>query len=345
MSKPHYIAFVGTNSVRGSKGIYSVAIDAETFEPEIVSTHQVYNTGTMAISKNKNCLYAGSEGMTFKGVADGGIYGYSYDANGTLTELGAARSYGQRTCSVAVNADDTAAYGANFYRGTWVKWPLDENGAPQKASLLVNPPVVPDAFLTALHCIAPIGNQYVAVISLTEGALVVYKEADGTRVTEYVFPDKPVPRYLEVVDNTIYALMQDPGDVYVFRNHLDENGTLELLQTISVQREKMERYGTTTIHATPDHSLMLAATRNDNSITVFRIRTDGTLEMSDVVTLPGETPRDFGISQDGRLVVTCLQKTNEICIHTIDYEHATLVDTGHKLAIPSPAAMAITGRI
>ena len=43
--------------------------------------------------------------------------------------------------------------------------------------------------------------------------------------------------------------------------------------------------------------------------------------------------------------MTCLQKTNEICIHTIDYEDATLVDTGRKLAIPSPAAMAITGRI
>ena len=90
MNKPHYIAFVGTNSVRGSKGIYSVAIDGETFEPVIAATHQVYNTGTLAISKKANRLYAGSEGMTFKGVADGGVYGYAYDENGTLTELGAA---------------------------------------------------------------------------------------------------------------------------------------------------------------------------------------------------------------------------------------------------------------
>lgn len=345
MNKPHYIAFVGTNSVRGSKGIYSVAIDGETFEPVIAATHQVYNTGTLAISKKANRLYAGSEGMTFKGVADGGVYGYAYDENGTLTELGAARSYGQRTCSVAVDDDNTAVYGANFYKGTWVKWPLDANGAPQPAQLVVEPPVVPDAFLTALHCIAPIGEKYVAVISLTEGALVVYKADNGERVTDFVFPNKPFPRYLEIVGDTIYALMQDPGDVYVFRSHLDENGTLELLQTLSVQKEKMEHYGTTTIRVTPDHKLMLAATRNANSITVFRILPDGKLEMSDIVTLPGETPRDFGISQDGKLVVTCLQKTNEICIHTIDYEHATLVDTGHKLAIPSPAAMAITGRI
>lgn len=345
MNKPQYIAFVGTNSVRGSQGIYSVAIDCETLVPTLAATHQVYNTGTLAISKKRPLLYAGSEGMTFQGVADGGVYGYSFDETGRLTQLGAARSYGQRTCSVALAEDESAVYGANFYRGTWAKWPLDAQGAPQSASLVVEPPEVPGAFLRALHCVAPIGSRYVGVISLTEGALVIYRAEDCSRVTSYEFPGKPFCRYLEVCGNTIYALMQDPGDVYVFANHLDEDGSLELLQVLSVQREKMEHYGTTTIRATPDGRLMLVATRDANSLTVFRILPDGRLEMGDVVTLPGETPRDFGISQDGRIVVTCLQKSDRICIHTIDYDNATLSDTGHTLAIPSPAAMAITGRI
>ena len=345
MSKPRYIAFVGTNSVRGSKGIYSVAIDGETLRPEIVSTHQVYNTGALSIAKNRRLLYAGSEGMTFKGLADGGVYGYSYDENGALTEIGAARSYGQRTCAVAVDDAARNVYGANFYEGTWAKWELDGDGAPQPAQLVVAPPDVPGAFLKALHCITPIGEKYVGVISLTEGALVIYNAADGSRVTDFVFPGRPFCRYLEVCGDCLYALMQDPGDIYVFRNHLEENGSIELIQTISVQREKMERYGTTTIRATPDRTLMIAATRNANSLTVFRVLPDGRLELSDVVKLPGETPRDFGISQDGAITVTCLQKTNEICIHKIDYANATLVDTGYQLDIPSPAAMAVTGRM
>lgn len=345
MSESHYLAFIGTNSVRGSKGIYSVSIDGETLEPRLTATHQVYNTGTLAISRNAKCLYAGSEGMTFKGAADGGVYGYRYDESGHLTEIGSARSHGQRTCSVAVNDTDTAVYGANFYKGTWVKWPLDESGAPKEAKLVVEPPDVKDAFLTALHCVAPIGEKFVGVISLTEGALVIYDAENGSRITDYVFPGRPFPRYLEICDDKIYALMQDPGDVYVFQSHLEENGTLELLQTISVQKEPMEHYGTTTIRVTPDHRLMLAATRNANSITVFRILSDGRLEMGNVVTLPGETPRDFGISGDGRFVAACLQKSNEISILSIDYEHAALVDSGYKLSIPSPAAIAITGRL
>ena len=139
--------------------------------------------------------------------------------------------------------------------------------------------------------------------------------------------------------------MQDPGDIHVFRNRLDENETIEHIQTISVQRKKMERYGTTTIRVTPNGQLMLAATRNANSLTVFRVLPDGRLELGDVITLPGETPRDFAISGDGTFTVTCLQRTDEICIHRIDYEYATLQDTGWKLSIPSPAAMAVTDRL
>lgn len=345
MNKPHYLAFVGTNSVRASKGIYSVSIDAETLQPTLISTRQAYNTGALAISKGHNWLYAACEGMTFKGLADGGVTGFSYDPDGRLTELGGARSHGQRTCAVAVDEACRAVYGANFYEGTWVKWPLNEAGAPQPAALVVPPPDVPNAFLKALHCILPIGADYVAVISLTECALIVYRTSDGSRVTEYVFPNHPFPRYLEVCGDCIYALMQDPGDIYVFKNHLNESGSIELIQTLSIQPQPMERYGTTTIRATPDHRLMLAATRNANSLTVFRILADGRLQLSNVVTLPGETPRDFGISQDGVFTVTCLQKSDAVCIHRIDYENAALIDTGYKLSIPSPAAMAITGRL
>lgn len=340
-----YLAFVGTNSVRGSQGIYSVAIDGNTLKPEIVSARQMYNTGTLALSRDGKRLYAGSEGMTFQGAADGGVAGFSVGADGALTRLGGARSHGQRTCCVAVDPADRCVYGANFYRGTWVKWPLDGQGAPGPASLVVEPPEVPDAFLKALHCIAPIGERYVGVISLTEGALVVYRADDGSRVTDFVFPGRPFSRYLEVCGDCIYALMQDPGDIYVFRNHLDEDGSIELIQTISVQREKLEHYGTTTLRATPDGRLMIAATRSTSTLTVLRILEDGRLALADVVALPGETPRDFGISRDGAFTVTCLQKSDEICVHRIDYARATLVDSGWRLRIPSPAAVAITGRI
>ncbi len=344
MNDNKILAFVGTNSVRGSKGIYSVSINAESGEMRIVSTHQVYNTGAIAISKDRNLLYAGSEGMSFKGIADGGVYGYRFDCEGILTEIGSARSFGQRTCSVALDNKNENVYGANFYQGTWVKWELDNNYAPKFPKLIIEGREKPDTFLKALHCILPIGERYVGVISLTEGALIIYNAEDGTRVTEYVFPGHPFCRVLETCGNCIYAMMQDPGDIYVFRNELDTKGSITPIQVISVQKQKLEHYGTTALKATPNGKLMIAATRDNNTLTVFRVAKDGTLLLSDVVKLPGETPRDFGISGDGTFVVTCLQKSDRICVHRIDEERGTLVDTGYSLEIPSPASIALTGR-
>jgi len=337
-----YIAFVGTNSVRGSRGIYSVGLDGETLEPSLLSTHQVYNTG--ALELKNGVLYAASEGMTFKGLADGGIYAYNFDCSGVLTEIGAEPSHGQRACSISIDDEASFAYGANFYRGTFVQWPLDEKGAPHGARMVIAPPEKAGPFLS-LHCVKAIGEKYVAVISLAEGALVVYDAASGERITDFVFPNHPFCRYLEVCGDYIYALMQDPGDVYVFKNCLERDGKLELIQTISTQRKKLDHYGCTTIRVTPGGELMLVATRSANSLSVYRIMPDGKLELSDIVCLPGETPRDFGISGDGTFTVTCLQKSDEICIHRIDYENATLVDSGWKMVVPSPAAMAVTSRL
>lgn len=342
MGNSGYYAFVGTNSVRGSLGIYSIYINAETLEPSLVSTHQVYNTGALELSGD--CLYAASEGMTFKGLADGGIYAYNFDKGGLLTEIGAQQSYGQRTCAISIDSKRKNAYGANFYKGTFAKWPLDVNGVPQKAEYVIAPPDIPGAFL-ALHCVKAIGSDYVAVISITECALVVYKAKDGERVTSFTFPDNPFCRYLEVSDDYIYALMQDPNDVYVFKNNLDKDGTIELIQKVKTQRETLKHYGSTTIRVTPNGKLMMVATRSNSTISVFRIQEDGKLELANIVKLPGLTPRDFGVSSDGKFIVSCLQLSNEVSIHEIDYENADLKDTGYKLSIPSPASIAITGLV
>lgn len=344
MSDTKYLAFVGTNSVRGSRGIYSVAIDGACAAAEIVATHPAYNAGAMTLGANDR-VYAGVEGMTFRGLADGGVTGYAFDKRtGRLTEVGAARSHGQRTCCVSIDRAAQNLYACNFYQGTMSMFALDDNGAPQPARCVVQGRDVPGAH-KALHAVCAIQDRYAGVISLTECALIIYAADDGRRITSYAFPGKPFCRYLESCGDCLYALMQDPGDVYVFRNRLDADGSIEMIQKISVLQKPIKgHYGTTTIRATPNGQLMLAATRSTNTMTVYHILQDGRLEIGNVVTLPGQTPRDFGISSDGTLVVSALQRSDEICIHTIDYARATLVDTGVKVAIPSPAAVAVYGK-
>lgn len=344
MGNSRYYAYIGTNSVRGSLGIYTIAIDADTFAADIVASHPAYNSGALALGPNDKCLYVAVEGMTFRGLADGGVTAYGIGENGVLTEIGGAPSHGQRTCSVAVDAAGRNLYAANFYRGSLAMFPLAGDGRPLPARVVVDGPKEVSGLFRALHCVAPIGEDFVGAISLTEGALVIYSAVNGARVTDFTFPGGTFPRTLEVCGDCLYALIQDPGDVYVFRNRLGTEGRIEHLQTLSVQRGDFSGpFGASAIRATPNGRLMLAATRRANTLTVFRVQTDGTLALGDIVPLPRQIPRDFHISRDGRIAVTALQKSNAVCVHEIDYENATLRDTGSIVTIPSPAAVAVGG--
>ena len=68
-----YLIYVGTNSVRGSRGIYTVAADPKDWSMEVLSASPAYNSGGICLSPDKKNLYAAAEGMTFDGFAAGGV--------------------------------------------------------------------------------------------------------------------------------------------------------------------------------------------------------------------------------------------------------------------------------
>lgn len=343
MKNHYYRAFIGTNSVRGSRGIYTIEIDGETGASKVISTTQAYNSGCVALSPDEKTLYAASEGMTFDGLASGGVTAYRIETDGSLTKLNGQRSFGQRTCCTAVDRAKKNVYGCDFYVGTWSAYPVNADGSLQPARLTVAPPS--GSGWQALHCIAPIDDEFVAVISLAETALVIYRAKDGSRVTAFPFPDHAFARYLAVADNTIYAMLQMPDKIFVLENHLKENGTLRHIQTIGVMDEAHRNMpATSTIRITPDQSLVMAANRPSNSVTVYSRSDSGELTMEQVADIPGNGPRDFNISRDGRLVVVAMQHSDEVAIMKVDNEKKRLIQLGETIHVPSPAAVAVTGR-
>lgn len=344
MSKSIYQVYIGTNSVRQSQGIYTVHVDGESLVPRIVSTCPFYNSGALALSEDERFLYAAVEGMTFDGLADGGVVGYETSPEGVLKKRNGRPSHGQRTCCVAVDTAGKSVSACNFYEGTMSIFDVDDNGFMEPARLVIAPPET--AGWKALHCVGYIQEKYIGVISLAECALVIYRADNGCRVAEYVFPGQPFPRYFAAYGKYIYAMMQMPDDIYVFESCLENGGGIRLIQKVSVMQDSfIGPKATSTLRVTPDGRLLLAANRPTNSITVFLRMDDGALERSAIVTLPGKVPRDFHISRDGRIVVTALQKSDEICIHEIDYEHGTLRECSKVTGIISPASVAVGRRL
>ena len=226
----------------------------------------------------------------------------------------------------------------DFIGGVWNAFPRDDEGRIGPACLNVAPPE--GSGWPAVHCIEPV-LSYVAVMSLAECAVVLYRKDDGSREDIFPFKERVFPRYLVSRGEMLYAMLQTPGDIFVF--HVDPaTGKMDCLQRTSVLEPDYQGFvGTSTLRITPDWALLLAANRSTNSVTVFTIEADGTLTRNSVNVLHGEVPRDFHISGDGRFIAAAMQRTDELQLSLIDYENKKLVPVGQGIHIPSPAAVAI----
>lgn len=341
MSKVQYTAWIGTNSTRNSQGIYTVSIDGETLQPQIISAQKAYNTGALALSRDGKRLYAASEGMSFMGRASGGAMAFSADATGKLSLINAIPVGGQRPCCLSLDDDEGNLYSANFLGGSISVMSLRADGGIDSVKRMITEPKE-DGWLHAMHSVAVLTpRKYVAAINVSQSEIVVYDARTGARLGDYCFGKRVFARSVAVHGEFIYAMLQDPGELYVFQNRIAEGGGIELIQRCPVIPGWQGFAGTSALRISPDGKLLMAAVRRANSISVFRIKLDGTLMFCNNIVLPGETPRDFMISPDGELVVVAMQFSDEIKILKVDREGADLILAGEGIKIPSPASVVI----
>ena len=138
-------------------------------------------------------------------------------------------------------------------------------------------------------------------------------------------------------------MLQEPGYIYVLKNKPDEKGILPMLQKVSVLPADFEgRCETTTLRITPDGRVLIAASRGNNSLSVFAVQADGTLKLKRVFPLHGVKPRDFNISRDGKLAVVACQQSDEVYVYRINAEKYMIEPENYeKIDIPSPAAVMV----
>lgn len=341
MHKNGYTALIGTNTMRDSLGIYTVFIDGDTLQGEIKYTERAYNTGALALSSDGKSLYAASEGMSFMGYASGGVMAYTVEDDGKLTYRNGVPVWGQRPCSLALDEKKQMLYSANFFGGNLSMIPLKEDGSVDAVKEIITAPK-PEHWLHAMHWVEALEDgAFLAAINVAQSELSIYDAETGERVTGYCFGERIFARAVVSYGPYIYAMLQDPGEIYVFRNTLKENRKIELIQRILVLEGFDGRCAASVIRVSPDGKIVLAASREQNKLTVFRRSEDGTLSYANQYDLPGDTARDFMISEDGRIVVIAMQFSDTILIYEINEETAELTLKQSALKICSPAAVVI----
>jgi 6-phosphogluconolactonase len=115
-----------------------------------------------------------------------------------------------------------------------------------------------------------------------------------------------------------------------------DDGSLTPVQRLPTLPEGFDEQSTVAdIHLTPDGRLLFVSNRGHNSLAVFRVQDDGTLEVAGHEPVQGDHPRNFMVDPDGAFVLVANRNTNNINQFELVGGAEPLQSTGTTLEVPA----------
>ncbi len=94
------------------------------------------------------------------------------------------------------------------------------------------------------------------------------------------------------------------------------------------------------IIATPDGKFLYSSDRARNIVSIFRVGSTGTLQMTGHVSSGGLTPRHFAMTPNGRYVLVANQNSDNVAIFARNGGDGALHDTGARIDVGTPMCVA-----
>ena len=128
------------------------------------------------------------------------------------------------------------------------------------------------------------------------------------------------PRHLTFhpVHPIVYVLGELSNQILVL--HIDpETGNGKQVQILSMLPEGFQDTSAgAAIRITKDGKYLYASNRGHNSIVIYRVREDGTLQLSEHVPTYGDFPRDFALDSDEEYLLVAHQKSDNLTLFKRD---------------------------
>lgn len=312
-----YKAYIGTYSVRGSKGIYAVEVDASTGEISILDTIDAFNPSYLTLSRDHKYLYSVLEGKEIDGHCGGGAASFLINAGATLIHLSTGFTKGMHPCYLTTDEEDRFLYVANYSDGKLTVFPLSGGVIGSEPVVILYKGSGPDKQRQAgphVHCTTfeKHGKQ-LCVVDLGIDKAVFYRTENGNLAECGVFATDPGagPRHVVFSDNGRFAwiICELSNEIYAFDTR--QLTRIGVYKTLPEQFEG--KSSCAAIKLSPGGKYACASNRGDDSIAVFHINENtGELALSGIYSTRGKTPRDFAFSPDGTFLYAANQDSDTI---------------------------------
>lgn len=309
---------LGTYTKRESKGIYSIELDLENKTlGEIHLEAEVGSPTYLDVSNDEELLYS-----VMKNGDNGGITALKKTEDGTYATTDVFTIEGSSPCYVSYDAKRNFVYTANYHTGEVSVFKTDENGSLQQTDNIKHSGKSVHENQKSAHAhyfdLTP-DEKYLIACDLGTDEVITYEVSDEGKLSEVdVISTAPGtgPRHIVFHPNKKYAyLFGELSSDVIALAYNSENGTLSQLQTISsIPEEHTGFNGGAAIRVSNDGKFVYASNRGHDSIVVYAVQEDGTLELVEYVPTEGEIPRDFNIDPTGQFVVVGHQDTDNLTL-------------------------------
>lgn len=335
----HWV-FFGTYTGKGekdSKGIYRAKFDDATGKlgaPELAA--EMGSPSFVTVHPNKQFLYAVGEG----GDKDGGpVVAFALDAKtGALTKLNEDKSGGSGPCHIVVSPKGDFAAVANYGGGSTCVFAVGADGTLGKRLGFVqhkgssaNPGRQKEPHA---HCCAfNATGDHLYTVDLGIDKIKVFhvslkKGVEEDTEEDITTPPGSGPRHI--------AFAPDRKGVYVCG---ELNSTVnvvkagKVVQSLSTLPKPTPGNSTAECIVAPDGKFVYVSNRGHNSVAVFKVKEDRTLEAAGHITGDIKTPRNFNIDPSGKWMLIASQDGGKVGVWARDRATGGAKETGTTVPV------------
>ncbi|QHT58697.1 lactonase family protein [Paenibacillus lycopersici] len=309
----------------------------------------IHHPSFLAVNAAGTRLFAVSE----TGAEPGSVFSFAIDAgHGTLSPINETSTLGGSPCHLTLDAKERLLIATNYSGGNVCLFAIGEDGALTLADQAVHEGRGPrNDRQEAPHphsSIIDAGNRFALVADLGTDEIVHYRIDHEARKLVRHHATKTAagagPRHMAFhpAGDRLYVVHELDCTVAVY-GYAGEASELTLLQTVPTLPETFEGESTCAdIHVSNDGRFLYASNRGHDSIAVYRIAQDGNglLELVEIMSSGGRTPRNFAISPDGGFMLAANQDSDSIVSFRIDAATGRLQPTGDAFASVKPVCIA-----
>jgi len=348
-AQPTDIIYAGTNSLRGSKGIYVFSFDRQQQKfTEIQTFAGGESPNFIALAPDKKHLYvAYSKGTLQDGK--GSVMSFTINPkSGMLTKLNEQSSEGVGPAHVSVDPKGRFVYISNYGAGNLAVYPIAKDGSLGKASDIVQhygkSIVASRQEGPHVHSTVPSADgRFIYVSDLGIDKIMIYEVGDSGKLlpasTPFVSSTAGSgPRHLTIHPNGKFAYSAEELTSTVASYKIDKsNGKLEPLERLAMLPDDFtSRSFAADIHFTPDGKFLYASNRGHESLVIFKVnRKNGKLKFVGHENTGGKHPRNFMIDKNGKFILTANRDTDNIVVFSLDRKTGKLVPTGEQIMVPA----------